>query len=92
MKHIKRNLSNANYLNATLYIPMGSLVSYQSADNWKYFLMEEIDVTGLKNAKADKDVVEMVRYSLDGQKFFSPTKGINIIKMSDGTSKKVFVK
>ena len=31
-------------------------------------------------------------YSLDGKKLSAPQKGINVVKMSDGTSKKVLVK
>jgi len=31
-------------------------------------------------------------YSLDGRKFDKPQKGINIIRYSDGTSKKVMAK
>ena len=31
-------------------------------------------------------------FSLDGKKLSAPQKGINVVKMSDGTSKKVLVK
>lgn len=34
---------------------------------------------------------EVARYSIDGRKLSAPTKGINIIKMSDGTTRKVIV-
>jgi hypothetical protein len=34
----------------------------------------------------------MVRYNLDGRKLTYPQKGINIIRQSDGTSRKVIVK
>lgn len=34
---------------------------------------------------------EVARYSIDGRKLSAPTRGINIIKMSDGTTKKVIV-
>lgn len=36
--------------------------------------------------------VAMQYYSLDGKKLSAPQKGINVVKMSDGTSKKVLVK
>lgn len=39
-----------------------------------------------------EDVKEVGRYSLDGAKISAPVKGINIIKMSDGTTRKVIVK
>lgn len=40
---------------------------------------------------SDKPVA-MQYYSLDGKKLSTPQKGINVVKMSDGTSKKVLVK
>lgn len=40
---------------------------------------------------SDKPVA-MQYYSLDGNKLSAPQKGINVVKMSDGTSKKVLVK
>ena len=40
---------------------------------------------------SDKPVA-MQYYSLDGKKLPAPQKGINVVKMSDGTSKKVLVK
>lgn len=80
------------YPNATLYVPTGSLESYQSSTCWKKFLIKEIDVTGVVNAKTDKGVVEKARYSLEGKKLSSPVKGMNIIRMSDGTTKKVLLK
>lgn len=36
--------------------------------------------------------VAMQYFSLDGKKLSAPQKGINVVKMSDGTSKKVLVK
>lgn len=40
---------------------------------------------------SDKPVA-MQYFSLDGKKLSTPQKGINVVKMSDGTSKKVLVK
>lgn len=40
---------------------------------------------------SDKPVA-MQYYTLDGKKLSAPQKGINVVKMSDGTSKKVLVK
>lgn len=41
---------------------------------------------------AEKDIVETERYSLDGRKIDQPEKGINIVRFSDGSVKKVIVK
>ena len=38
-----------------------------------------------------EDVKEVARYSIDGTRIYAPVKGINIIKMSDGTTKKVMI-
>ena len=82
----------AAYLNAMLYVPIGSLDSYRSATCWKNFLIEEKDVSGVEGVKADDNLVEKTRYSLDGKMLLAPEKGVNIVKMSDGTTKKVVVK
>ena len=84
--------STAAYLNAMLYVPIGSLDSYKSATCWKNFLMEEKDVSGVDGVKADDNLVEKARYSLDGKMLLAPEKGVNIVKMSDGTTKKIVVK
>lgn len=48
---------------------------------------------GINNSvAAGEEVKEVGRYSLDGAKISAPVKGINIIKMSDGTTRKVIVK
>ena len=48
-----------------------------------------IVILGLNGS--DKPVA-MQYFSLDGKKLSAPQKGINVVKMSDGTSKKVLVK
>lgn len=49
----------------------------------------ETVILGLNGS--DKPVA-MQYYTLDGKKLSAPQKGINVVKMSDGTSKKVLVK
>ena len=52
----------------------------------------EYESTGISNITAtDENATEVARYSLDGARLSAPVKGINIIKMSDGTTKKVVV-
>lgn len=50
--------------------------------------------TGIDNAitVTDENATEVARYSLDGTLLSAPTKGVNIVKMSDGTTRKVIVK
>lgn len=40
----------------------------------------------------ESDVYEVARYTIDGIRLSAPAKGINIIRYSDGTTKKVIVK
>ncbi len=49
------------------------------------------DATGI-GAVSSKDEVPAAIYSLDGRKLPSAEKGINIIRMTDGTVKKILVK
>ena len=52
--------------------------------------------TGINTIKIDntstEDVHEIARYNMQGRRIETPEKGINIVKMSDGTTRKIFVK
>ena len=56
------------------------------------FTTGPIDPDGIEDVKAAKDVTEIARYDIQGRKLDKPQKGINIIRYSDGTSRKVLVK
>ncbi len=84
-----------NYLDTKVYVPKGTLAAYQAEDGWKDFwnLMEWDSTTGVESAIITKsDAVELYRYNANGQILTSPQKGLNIIRMSDGSTKKVLVK
>jgi hypothetical protein len=49
-------------------------------------------IDGIENAHNTDDVTEIARYDVNGRKLSAPQKGLNIIRMSDGTSKKVMIK
>lgn len=51
-----------------------------------------VDPDGIEDVKAAKDVTEIARYDIQGRKLDKTQKGINIIRYSDGTSRKVLVK
>ena len=82
-----------NRENATLYVPKGSKDAYKAANYWKEFMeIVEIDVTAISSVTNEQKVTEVTRYNLQGRRTSMPERGINIIRMSDGTTRKVVVK
>ena len=87
-------LTDINKWDCTLIVPTGSLSAYQAADQWKdFFFIEESDVTAINRIYDDKveGRIEGI-YDLNGRKLERLQRGINIVKMSDGTTKKVVIK
>ena len=83
-------LDDINKWECTLYVPQESLDAYKSAAQWKEFFFLETGIKDVPNTSSS--ATESARYSTDGTRIASPQKGINIIRMSDGTVKKVLVK
>lgn len=50
------------------------------------------DPDGIEEVKASEEATEVARYDLQGRMIAKPQKGINIIRYSDGTSRKVLIK
>ena len=82
----------------TLYVPEGSVEAYRTAKYWKDFknIKEKYySSTGINkvntNSGSQKEVHEISRYSINGQRLNAPIRGINIVKYSDGTTKKFMV-
>ena len=48
--------------------------------------------TGITGTQTSADVREIARFTIDGKRISQPQRGINIVKYSDGTVKKVIVK
>ena len=85
---------NETIINATLYVPKGSLLDYWDDNQWKKFMnIEEFDVTSIGSLNTNvNDVQEVSRYSDNGQRLNTPAKGLNIVKYNNGTVKKIMVK
>ena len=78
--------------NCTLYVPQGTKQDYSLADVWGNFEnIVEYDPTGIDKTTTSTAVKEVSRYSVNGQRLVGPTKGLNIVKYSDGSVKKVAV-
>ena len=52
----------------------------------------EIEYTGVENISINNDAVEVARYDIYGRKLNEATTGVNIVKYSDGTTRKECVK
>ena len=87
-------VSDFIYKNGTLYVPQGTIDKYKTTDGWKKFVwMEEGMPTGIKLTNNDgSNATETQRYTIGGENISKPHRGINVVKMSDGTAKKVLVK
>ena len=75
----------------TLYVPKGTYDDYRLSGFGYFENIVEFDATGIDKTTIATDVEEVSRYSLNGQRLVGPTKGLNIVKYSDGSVKKVAV-
>lgn len=84
--------SHVDKTKCTLYVPQEASQDYWLADVWGDFEnIVEYDVTEVDNVTTSTDAKEISRYSVNGQRLATPTKGLNIVKYSDGSVKKVAV-
>ena len=92
---------NSPIESATLHVPAGSIESYKATSPWSGFgnivpLTDEDGINEIKNEELKRKKDEAV-YDLSGRKVnaegnSSLKKGINIIRHSDGTTRKVLMK
>ena len=88
--------SPSTYLLATLQVPEGSKEAYANASNWKNFatiedILPKEEVNGIQSVHSFPSKTP-VYYNLQGNRQNRLAKGINIIRQSDGTTRKVIVK
>ena len=79
--------------NATLYVPNGSKEAYQNAEGWKNFItiLDTDEADAIRENRQDTKTNTSI-FDMNGRKLSAPQKGLNIIRMSDGTTKKVIVR
>ena len=88
--------TNTDY-KATLHVPSGFLEVYNYAEQWKDFqeivaLTDDDPMpTGIKGVN-NKVMTDEQYYSIDGKQSVSPQRGLNIIRMNDGTTKIIVIK
>ena len=78
--------------NCTLYVPNGTYDAYWLSEFGYFENIVEFDATSIHNTVATPKAQETARYAVNGQRLTAPIKGINLVKYSDGTVKKEFVK
>ena len=67
-----------------MFVPGNGLCAYDLIDT----SICGVDAVGSQHV----DITEIARYDLFGRKLSQPVSGINIVKMSNGTTRKVIVK
>ena len=78
--------------NCTVYVPKGTGNAYfRSAEFGYFYNIVEFDATGIDKVAISTNAKEVSRYSANGQRLSAPAKGLNIVKYSDGSVKKVVV-
>ncbi len=77
----------------TLYVPEGTKEAYSTADQWQDFLNIVDNLpNGVEGVAADGNAEAVGYYTTDGKQIPSLQRGINIVRYSDGTARKVLVK
>ena len=75
-----------------LYVPLESVELYKIAPVWSKFIVKGMDMSGIGDVPADRPAITPVaRYNLQGSCLSGPQQGINIVRYSDGTTKKELV-
>lgn len=74
----------------TLYVPEGSMDNYKRGEEWNAFNhIVEFSPTGIDGVHSAAERREVERYDTSGRRLTSPTKGLNIVRFNDGTTRKV---
>ena len=77
--------------NCTVYVPKGTYDDYFVSEFGYFEKIVEFDAAGIDKVTTSANVKEVSLYSANGQRLSAPAKGLNIVKYSDGSVKKVAV-
>ena len=99
----KYSVADYKDFNAVAYVSLPYMLEKDNAEQWAMsadnvwvnqcylYEIKEGDITGIESIGTSSNAKVVARYSVDGTKIIAPQKGINILKMSDGTTRKVVV-
>ena len=77
----------------TLYVPAGSASAYRALEPWSNFSnIVETDLTSIQTPTISSSETIVGYYNLQGQPIAEPQKGVVIVRYSDGTSRKMYVR
>jgi len=83
------------YKYATLHVPESVLKLYRSASQWSDFggiiALTDDEINSLSPIEHEQMTIDNA-YDLNGRKLSQMQRGINIVRMKDGTSRKMLVK
>jgi len=92
----KNTFLNFPISSATLYVPASSLEEYETTAPWSEFGtivgLTEDQIDGIEAIESEETKIGSSYYDLGGHKLDRQQKGVNIIRYSDGTTRKVMVK
>ena len=86
------------YIAATLHVPAVSVDTYKQTYPWSKYVNivpltdDDPKPTGMLSLKTNDNIYPVDIYSIDGKCKSQPQRGLNIIRMSDGSTKKVMIK
>jgi len=78
---------------ATLHVPFGCEEVYKAVDYWNNFnaIVGDIDLSNVAGIRNERKGINQV-FDLKGRFHTTPQRGLNIIRMSDGTVRKTIIK
>ena len=80
-----------NMSNIELYVPAQSVQAYKEDELWKNFKVLPIE-SGIDDVNETVGLKIEGYYDVQGRRFDNPVTGINIVRYSDGTTKKTIVR
>lgn len=82
-----------NLQRSTLHVPEASLEAYRTTAPWSgFYNIVAITPTGINSPMVKQLPVLAEYFDLNGRRTSQPQRGVNIVKMNDGTTKKIVVK